>query len=32
VGSAVLWDNDKAKAMFADVARGDTGDLDKYAK
>jgi LCP family protein required for cell wall assembly len=31
-GSAVLWDNDKAKAMFADVARGDTSGLSKYAK
>jgi LCP family protein required for cell wall assembly len=29
-GSAVLWDNDKAKAMFSDLARGDTADLAKY--
>ncbi len=32
VGSAVLWDDAKAKAMFADVARGDTSDLKKYAQ
>ncbi|HEY5787326.1 MAG TPA: LCP family protein [Microlunatus sp.] len=32
VGSAVLWDEKQAKAMFADVARGDTSDLEKYAK
>jgi LCP family protein required for cell wall assembly len=32
VGSAVLWDSAKAKAMFADVARGDTSKLSKYAK
>ncbi|HEY5981468.1 MAG TPA: LCP family protein [Microlunatus sp.] len=32
VGSAVLWDDGQAKAMFAAVARGDTGDLKKYAK
>jgi LCP family protein required for cell wall assembly len=31
-GSAVLWDNDRAKALFADLARGDTGDLEKYTK
>jgi len=31
-GSAVLWDDAKAKAMFADIARGDTSDLKKYAK
>lgn len=31
-GSAVLWDTDRAKAMFDDLARGDTGDLDQYAK
>ena len=30
-GSAVLWDDDRAKALFADLARGDTGDLAKYA-
>ncbi len=29
-GSAVLWDSDKAKAMFSDLARGDTADLQKY--
>src|SRR5918997_2536661 len=29
-GSAVLWDSDKAKAMFSDLARGDTTDLQKY--
>ena len=32
VGSAVLWDNDEAKKMFGDIARGDTTDLAKYAK
>jgi len=32
VGSAVLWDEEEAEAMFADVARGDTSDLEKYAK
>lgn len=32
VGSAVLWDESKAEAMFADVARGDTSGLQKYAK
>jgi len=30
VGSAVLWDDRKAAAMFADLARGDTSDLAKY--
>jgi len=32
VGSAVLWDEKKAAAMFADVARGDTTDLQQYAE
>lgn len=32
VGSAVLWDERKAGAMFADVARGDTSDLAQYAE
>jgi LCP family protein required for cell wall assembly len=31
-GSAVLWDDDQAKKMFADIARGDTSGLAKYAK
>ena len=31
-GSAVLWDEKKAAAMFADVARGDTSDLAQYAQ
>ena len=31
-GSAVLWDDDKAKALFSDLARGDTADLEKYTK
>jgi LCP family protein required for cell wall assembly len=31
-GSAVLWDSAKAKSMFADIARGDTSKLDRYAK
>jgi LCP family protein required for cell wall assembly len=32
VGSAVLWDAAKSKAMFSDIARGDTSGLNKYAK
>jgi LCP family protein required for cell wall assembly len=32
VGSAVLWDPVKSKAMFSDIARGDTSGLNKYAK
>ena len=32
VGSAVLWDDAKAKAMFDDIARGDTSKLQKYTK
>ena len=32
VGSAVLWDEEEAKAMFADVARGDTSGLKKYTR
>ena len=32
VGSAVLWDSNKAKAMFSSIARGDTSSLSKYAK
>jgi LCP family protein required for cell wall assembly len=32
VGSAVLWDPNKSKAMFSDLARGDTSGLAKYAK
>ena len=31
-GSAVLWDSSRAQAMFADLARGDTSDMAKYAK
>jgi LCP family protein required for cell wall assembly len=31
-GSAVLWDKKKAKAMFGDIARGDTSNLEKYTK
>jgi len=31
-GSAVLWDKEKAKAMFGDIARGDTAELEKYTK
>jgi LCP family protein required for cell wall assembly len=30
-GSAMLWDEEKAKALFSDLARGNTGDLQKYA-
>ena len=32
VGSAVLWDEAKASAMFAEIARGDTSKLAKYGK
>lgn len=31
-GSSVLWDDEKAAAMFGDIARGDTSDLKKYAE
>jgi LCP family protein required for cell wall assembly len=31
-GSAVLWDPNRSKAMFAAIARGDTSGLAKYAK
>jgi LCP family protein required for cell wall assembly len=31
-GSAVLWNQTKAKKMFADISRGDTSNLKKYAK
>ena len=31
-GSAVLWDEKKADAMFSDIARGDTSTLDRYAQ
>jgi hypothetical protein len=27
-----LWDPTKSKAMFSDIARGDTSGLEKYAK
>jgi LCP family protein required for cell wall assembly len=30
VGSAVLWDPNKSKAMFSDIARGNTSGLAKY--
>ena len=32
VGSAVLWDEAAARDMFAQIARGDTSKLGKYAK
>src|SRR5215216_3990379 len=32
VGSAVLWDSAKSKAMFSDIKRGDTSGLNKYGK
>jgi hypothetical protein len=32
VGSAVMWDPARSKAMFSDIARGDTSGLAKYAK
>jgi LCP family protein required for cell wall assembly len=32
VGSAVLWNDQKAAAMFADIARGDTSKLASYTK
>ncbi len=31
-GSAVLWDDDRADEMFADIARGDTAALDKFVR
>ncbi len=31
-GSSVLWDEEQAKKMFSDIARGDTSGLAKYAK
>ncbi|HET9871218.1 MAG TPA: LCP family protein [Propionibacteriaceae bacterium] len=32
VGSAVGWDDERAEALFADLARGDTSGLGKYAE
>ena len=32
VGSAVLWDDARAKKMFDEIARGDTSKLERYAK
>ena len=32
VGSAVIWNEQDAKAMFEDIARGDTSNLKKYAQ
>lgn len=32
VGSAVLWDESAAADMFAQIARGDTSKLGRYAK
>jgi LCP family protein required for cell wall assembly len=32
VGSSVLWDAAKAQAMFAEIGKGDTSKLGKYAK
>ncbi|HEY5820776.1 MAG TPA: LCP family protein [Propionibacteriaceae bacterium] len=32
VGSAVLWDDTAAQAMFSEIAKGDTSKLGKYAK
>jgi LCP family protein required for cell wall assembly len=32
VGSAVLWDPARSKAMFSDIAHGSTSGLSKYAK
>src|SRR5215211_2853907 len=32
VGSAVLWDDEKSKAMFSDIAQGDTSELSKYTQ
>jgi hypothetical protein len=28
----VLWDDARAKDLFAQIARGDTSGLDKFAK
>jgi LCP family protein required for cell wall assembly len=30
-GSSVLWDEEQAQAMFAEIASGDTSGLEKYA-
>ena len=32
VGSAVLWEEAKARKMFADLARGDTSRLERYTE
>ncbi len=32
VGSAIQWDADRSQSLFAALARGDTSDLDQYAK
>jgi LCP family protein required for cell wall assembly len=32
IGSAVVWDPTRSKAMFSDIARGDTSGLAKYGK
>ena len=32
VGSAVIWNEQDAKAMFEDIARSDTSNLKKYAQ
>jgi LCP family protein required for cell wall assembly len=29
-GSAMIWDEDKAKALFEDLAKGDTSNLEQY--
>lgn len=31
-GSVVLWDADEAEALFDEIARGDTSQLDRFAK
>jgi LCP family protein required for cell wall assembly len=30
-GSAMIWDKDKSKALFEDLAKGDTSNLEQYA-
>lgn len=31
-GSSVIWDREKALAMFQQIAKGDTSNLEQYAK
>lgn len=31
-GSSMIWDEEQSQAMFAEIARGDTSKLDRFAK